>query len=1079
MATKRVNISPSINFTETEITYAVQTFGQTALGIVGETLKGRAFDPIKIADYDTYTKVFGGLDPCKFKNSFQPKYETSYIAKSFLSEASDLYVTRLLGLSGYDAGDAWAISFGAAVDPQSVVEIDTSTFTLNIVYINGSINTVTFDNSTLQSLYDGGYIDNGVFGGNGLETGDTITLSNTFITNNCDGTFSGARFNGVLTTIDEPYICITGETITGQNVTTSGVTQTCVVLYSAGTITNDSTFVITVVNPITIINQNNNDLIVVSNGTLQLVGGTIEHLEDGSVVLTDGTIYFPNGDVITGGVYKICDFAGNDALYDCNTVQGSGYTIQTGETTTTLTVYTTGSTIVTTNIPSGIQTFTFSGTVVDLSGSAYTDIDNTLVVLLRSKAQYDADEVLNFDVKGDTLVIESLDGGIIGPYDDFKLAGIKQDGTTFEYVVSLDSRKKNFIGKIFTSFQKCCETDAPLFIEEMYISMFENLVAQNKISCIKPTICFTTTLNNYKTQYRGAVTPWVVSELRGNNVFRLFRLHTFSDGDAANRDIKISIQNIQPDKRLFDLVVRAYDDTDRRPVVLESYTRLSLDKYSNRFIGRAIGTINGEYELRSKYIMLELWADECIPDAFPAGFEGYLMRDYNCAVAPKIQYKTSYGVTDRVRQTYLGLSDTNNGYDQDLFDFKGLPNDPALTEWSGMTKGFHLDSGAASAIIEGVDTNWGFEVGVAEFKNDADLAGTDYEPISARKFSFVPAGGFDGWDIYREQRTNTDDYKANGSSGLLGLASTAFDTYVMDDGTVGITSDYYAYLKGILTFQNPETVRINLFATPGINTFEHSDLIEEAIEMVETDRCDTFYVVTTPDVDADNQKLLAQNIANELDGLYDSSYAATYGYWGQYYDSENNTYLYLPPTGEVMKIFALTDKIAAPWFAGAGINRGITNFEKLRHDPTLAERNTLYDGRINPLAKFIVGNEKQNVVFGNRTLRDDQDSPLKDINIRRLLLYTRRLIADVAIGLLFEPNDQTVRSQFEKLVNPILKNIRDERGIFDFRVKLSSSAEDLASNVLNGTIFIQPTRALEEININFTVTDSSATFDDI
>lgn len=1077
MAQAQVRISPSINFTETDLTYAVETFGVTSLGIVGETLKGRAFEPIQIPNYETYQQVFGGLDPCKFKNSPQPKYEASYIAKQFLTESNDLWVTRVLGLSGYDAGGAWAITFGASYDPETILEISSSTFSLDVVYNNGIISSVTFNNDVLQALYDAGKIDDATFGEAALETGDTITLTNTFL-GACDGTFSGARFTGVVTAIDEPYICLTGTTITGENVTMTGVTQTCVVLYSSGTITNDSTFVITVVNPITVINQSNNDITLVTNGTLQLVGGTIEHFEDGSIIMTNGTIYYPNGDVVTGGTYKICEFNGNDALYDCNTVQGSGYTIQTGETETTLTVYTTGATIVTTNIPSGYQTFTYSGTVVELSAEAYSDIDNSLVVLLRSKGRYDGEENLEFDVVGDTLVIESLDGGAIGPYDDFKLAGITQAGVTFEYIVSLNPSKKNYIGKVFTSFQKCCEVDTPLFIEEMYISMFQNWVAEGKVDCIKQDICYTTTLNNYKTEYRGATTPWVVSELRGNKVFRLFRFHTFSDGNAANKDVKISIQNIQPDKKLFDLIVRSYNDTDRRPVVLESYSRVSLDKYSNRYIGRLIGTWDGEYQLNSKYIIVEMWADECVPDAFPAGFEGYLIRDYNCATAPVIQYKTEYGLTDRVRQTYLGLSDTNNGYDQDMFDFKGLPNSSELTDWSGQTKGFHMDKDAASALVEDSGYNFGFEVGNAEFKNDADLVGTDYEKVYARKFTLVPAGGFDGWDIYRDQRTNGDDYKATGSSGLLGLTSTVFDTYVLDDGTNAITSDYYAYLKGILTFQNPEATRINLFATPGINVQENSDLVEETIEMIESDRCDTFYVPTILDVDSSGTRMLPQAIVSDIDDLFDTSYAAVYSYWGQYYDSENNTYLYLPATGDVMRIFAITDKVAAPWFAGAGINRGVTKFKKMRYNPTLNDRDELYEGRINPIAKFITGSDSQNVVFGNRTLQI-AESALTDINVRRLLIYTRRLITDVAMGLLFEQNDATVRSQFESLINPILKRIRDDRGFQKFAVKISNSAQDLDSNEMNGQILIWPTRSLEKININFTVTQSGAIFDEL
>ena len=1077
MANNRVNVSPSINFSEQDLSFAVRNFGITQLGIAGETLKGPAFEPIEINDYQTFKACFGGLNPCKFVGTQQPQYEAAYIAKTFLQESDQLQMTRVLGLSGYDAGDAWGITFGAAVDPTTIEDLTTDTFSLSILYINGGVNTVVFSNSELQDLYDAGKISNSIFGGSALVTGESITLTNTLL-GDCDGNFSGARFTATLTGSNEDFICLTGTTITGSNVATSGVTQTCTVVYSAGTVTNNSTLVITVINPITIINQSTNEVTIVSNGNLQLDGGSIEHFADGSLIITSGTITFPNGDIITGGEYKICDLEGNSAVYDCNTVQGTGYSITTGETTTTLNVYTTGSTIVETQIPSGIITHTFSGTVVELSGSAYTDVDNTLVTLFRSKASYDGNETLNFQVEGDVLTITPISGTRIDPFDDFILSGTKANGQTFSYTVSLDPSKKNYIGKVFNSFQKCCEVDAPLFIEENYITNLQNLIEQGKVDCIKSDVCFISNINDYKTEYRGAETPWLVSELRGDRVFKLFKVHTFSDGNAANKDIKISIQNIRPDKQQFDLVVRAYGDTDRRPVVLESYTRLSLDSSSNNYIARKIGTVDGDYARVGKYILIEM-ANECLADSFPAGYEGYPIRDYVCATAPQMQFKTEYGLTDRVRQTYLGLSDTNNGYDQDMFDFKGLPADANLQEWTGRTSGFHLDKDAGSATVEGSDLTTSFEVGNANFQNEADLNGTDYEKINSRKFTLAVYGGFDGWDIYRTERTNDDSFVVTGSKGQLGLVAQNFDTYVTDEGDTVINSDYYAYLKAIRKFANSQSVLINLLATPAINTTQHSNLIEDTIDMVENERCDTLYVVTTLDTDEDGEMLRPDDIVSQIDGLYDSNYTATYSYWTQYNDTENNTLLYIPPTAEVMRIFALTDKVAAPWYAGAGARRGeLVNTVKLRKDTTQDDRDDLYDGRINGLAKFIINRTARRLVFGNKTLQEE-DTALNRINVRRLLLHLRRLVADVSIGLLFEQNDSVVRQQFEQLVNPILRNVREQRGIFDFRINLDSSAESFDRGELNGTIFIQPIKSLEFINIGFTITNTGASFDDV
>ena len=104
---------------------------------------------------------------------------------------------------------------------------------------------------------------------------------------------------------------------------------------------------------------------------------------------------------------------------------------------------------------------------------------------------------------------------------------------------------------------------------------------------------------------------------------------------------------------------------------------------------------------------------------------------------------------------------------------------------------------------------------------------------------------------------------------------------------------------------------------------------------------------------------------------------------------------------------------------------------------------------------------------------------LDRINVRRLLLQARKLVAAVSVRLLFEQNDQIVRNQFLTLVNPILDNIRKERGITDFRVQLSDDPEEIDRNELRGKIFIKPIPTLEYIEVEFNVTPTGASFDNI
>ena len=1068
MAISKPNLAPSIKFTETDLTFSTgRNFGVTSLGLSGEFLKGRAFTPISVDNVELFTQVFGESNACKFEGTSQPIYEGVYIAKQFLKESDQLFVSRVLGLTGYDAGDAWGISFGAALDPSTVATTGTSAFTATINYVNGTVGTVTFSNSLLQDLYDAGQIANSSLGSSTLSTGDTVLVGNSFL-GDCES-FLGARFNMTVTNKIETFICITGETSVSETIQVPSEVQNCLVVYSGGTVTYDSTFIITVENSVVVQNVTTNELTIVPSGFLTLVGGTITHGVDGSVTIEDGSIFFPNGDVFTGGEYKICDLNDNTAVYNCETIDGINYTLTTG-TTIIFNSVTSGTTQqIISQIPSGLIQLDFSGTVIELSGMPYAQYDNMVVALMRSYASYDGDEILNFQVEGNVISIESIDGGLIGPTDDFLIKGTKTDGTTFEYNVSLEKSKSNYIAKVFGNFIPCCRTNNPLYVEDLFENSFNYLLDNNLVYCIKPSICYINTLDDYKEPYQGAMTPWIVSELRGNRVFRLFRVHTFSDGNAANTDVKISITNIRPDAKTFDLQVRSYGDTDKKPVILESYSRLTFREQDNNFIGRRIGTIDGNYVLNSKYIMIELAAD-CLDESFPAGFEGYPVRDYDCMINPLLVYKTQYNNTDRIRQVYLGLNDTL-GFDADFFDYKGKPADPDVPFWTGTTKGFHMDSNATSATVEGYGVVQ-FETGIHSFKNDADLAGTSYEQIFARKFTLTAFGGFDGWDIHRKRRTNTDLYAVNGALGQKGLTSGAFDIYSsenINDGQTVINSDFYAYLEGIRSLRNRNEFRINLLATPGINTNEHSNLVEESIEMCESERCDTFYIPTTLDTDESGQVLRVNDVVSSIQDLFDTSYAATYFPWGQLLDDVNNVFIWIPPTAEVMRIYALNDKLRRPWFAPAGVEMR-TQFKQARKKLREDEMDVLYTNRMNYLATFKQADGSSPVyVWGNNTLQL-ADTALTDINVRRLLLYTQRLIEDVGLPLLFDQNDEAVRRKFENKVNPILANIRNERGLIDFKVVLDRSNEAFSSNEMKGKIQIAPTRALEYINIEFVLT---------
>ena len=246
------------------------------------------------------------------------------------------------------------------------------------------------------------------------------------------------------------------------------------------------------------------------------------------------------------------------------------------------------------------------------------------------------------------------------------------------------------------------------------------------------------------------------------------------------------------------------------------------------------------------------------------------------------------------------------------------------------------------------------------------------------------------------------------------------------------------------------------------------------------DRADTLYIIDSPRLTTTVAKGTPEEavLAMQDTGI-DSNYAATYWPWVQIEDQTTGQFVYLAPTAEVVKSIALTDNVAFPWFAPAGINRGTVGDSVRRADIKLSQsdRDTLYEGRLNPIATFV---QNGVVIYGQKTLQIRQ-SALDRINVRRLLLQIRRVVAATSQTLLFEQNDQTLRDQFLSKVEPLLLQIQNQRGLTGFRVIMDESnnpPEVVDRNTLVGKIQLKPTRTAEFIDLTFQVLPTGARFED-
>lgn len=944
----RVFVSPGIYTSEKDLTFVAQSVGVTTLGLAGETLRGPAFEPILISNYDEFKLYFGGTSPEKDGNG-NPKYQLPYVAKSYLQESNQLFVTRALGLTGYKPNKTYNIvTLGG-------VELSSTGFTSGLT-------------STSSYVIGDGY---------GLE--DYLST----------------------------YSFLLGKTATNGDSVIDFIKSK--------------------------LDYQPNDWFTIGNVPTSLLP--------------------TNGTRITGPIGDVTNFAWLNNFY-------SGTT--TGNVLSYLFVYDPD------NIGFHITTVTYTGATVN-------EYNNISIAALRSRGSYSG-ETLNLQVTSGSGI--SISGTSIedSPISDFTLTVTGLTGVkTFE--CSLDSTSNKAINKVLgvDVFDK--DQDLyPLYVHEYYPNLLNNLMSRGLIRGISTSIEVYTHSDivgnpDFMTQWDTPASPMVVSEVRGGKVDDLFQVLTISDGNAANELVKITIANINLETGEFDILVRDFNDTDENSVVLERYTRCTMNSELPGYVALKVGTSDGEYELKSKYIMLSM-APNHPENAIPSGFKGFTAKNLTNGDLGSVIYKTQYydagdivrydsfgnGIeesADKIKRVTLGLS-SQIGFDTDLFKFKGK-KDTVTSE------GFHLSVNAST--ITG-STITGLEFQTTPYDLEGQTGDNNkLTEITNRKFTFAVCGGYDGWDIYRKVRTNTDGYVFGKKTYVSGNTTNngVFNTLVGN-------SDYYAYLQAIETFNNPEAVDINVFSTPGINFYNHSALVSQTIDMVENERADSLYVVDTPNYST------ADEVVDALDTVVmDSNYTATYWPWIQVRDNDNSAQLYIPPTGEVLRNLALTDNVAYPWFATAGYSRGLVNSVKAMKKLTLDERDLLYKNRINPIATFA---DTGTIIWGNKTLQI-RESALDRINVRRLLLRTRKLISAVSVRLLFEQNDEQVRQEFLRLTNPILESIKKERGLYDFRVTVSNDPEDYDSNTLRGKIYIKPTRSLEFVDLEFIITPTGASFENV
>jgi len=592
-----------------------------------------------------------------------------------------------------------------------------------------------------------------------------------------------------------------------------------------------------------------------------------------------------------------------------------------------------------------------------------------------------------------------------------------------------------------------------------------------------------------------AYTPFIVSQkvaaVNGTTSrYELFKVHTLSDGTNTNKQYKIEISDVKlsgtvsgTDWGTFTLSVRDYNDTTKRPKYLETFTNLSLDPDSSNFIARRIGDRYnyisysgkiiefGTYSNVSKNIRIEMTTGDYPITAVPYGFNPYdapVAGDLdNVATTMKYSRASLYGtqlgkypsgvVFDAIPSTdaelvalYPTASAGVETYNDNVQYFAPVPSGAT----NGNNVGFALDD-----VIVGSGTGSILAASLSgSIPSTPSASESTY--VKLRKFVLGFQGGFDG---------QSPTIPINVGSSIIPGNTQGLDcTTISSAGSV-------AYKQCIGALGNADEFDINLIALPGIFNQHHSYVTTLTIDMCEA-RGDCFYIMDNVTFPSSNQSVGLIDAAVSNVATIDSNYVGTYYPWVKILDTNTNKIVSVPPSVVLPAVYAANDKASAEWFAPAGLNRGgipqaVQTLDRLTH----AERDTLYEGRVNPIAAF----PGQGIcVWGQKTLQVES-SALDRINVRRLLINLKKYIASTSKYLVFEQNVAATRNRFLSIVNPYLENVQQRSGLFAFQVKMddTNNTPDIVDrNILYGQIYLQPTKTAEFIVLDFNLLPTGAVF---
>jgi len=449
-----------------------------------------------------------------------------------------------------------------------------------------------------------------------------------------------------------------------------------------------------------------------------------------------------------------------------------------------------------------------------------------------------------------------------------------------------------------------------------------------------------------------------------------------------------------------------------------------------------------------------------------------------------------------------GVTEINatNGDGQIWIDTSDLENYPIIKRWdSTLTRWQTLDK-SDQTTENGVlfaDARWATAGADSEPATIAALLTSDFLDFDAPDPALYPRGMTlwnlrrSGFNVKRFERNYVDTTADNGRQADASMALYYPHRWVTESGNQNdgsgsfgrhaqrkvVIQSLQALVNSNQEIRDTEVRTFNLLAAPG-----YSELIGEMITL-NYDRGLTAFVVgdtparLTPDATTINDwgNNVALALQDDDTGLvsYDE-YLGVFYPWGFTSDNAGND-IAVPPSHMILRMMALNDQVAYPWFAPAGTRRGgITNATAVGYVTAEGEfssvalnegqRDTLYNVKVNPIT-FFTGAGLVN--FGQKT-RARNASALDRINVARLVIYLRSQLNKLAKPYIFEPNDKITRDEIKQQVESLLLELVGQRALYDFLVvcdESNNTPNRIDRNELYVDIAIEPVKAVEFIYI--------------